>query len=196
LFPSVCLTSYLSLFLSFFLSDLLSSLCEGKSESRIFIYPKKKKKKDRYTSAKSTYPFVCNPLSPLFSPFSVTPSPWSLQGRLFPVLGIEIKKGYKFIVLRDAWGLVPNVSSGLLPSSSPLTRSLSSRARSQIRTMSPLPDSVGPHPRYLPLLSSHLFFSLLTLPLCLSFCAVLCGVEWKALRKSSTRSWCVDTQTA
>jgi hypothetical protein len=76
------------------------------------MFPKKKKKKDRYTSAKSTYPFVSS-LS--------TPPLISSQGRLFPVLGIEIKKGYKFIVLRDAWGLVPNVPAGLRLSSSPVS---------------------------------------------------------------------------
>ena len=33
---------------------------------------------------------------------------------MFPVIGIEIRKGYKFIVVRDGWGLVPEATNGKL----------------------------------------------------------------------------------
>eukprot|EP00602_Paraphysomonas_sp_CaronLab_P012205 CAMPEP_0185038078 /NCGR_PEP_ID=MMETSP1103-20130426/33284_1 /TAXON_ID=36769 /ORGANISM="Paraphysomonas bandaiensis, Strain Caron Lab Isolate" /LENGTH=855 /DNA_ID=CAMNT_0027576349 /DNA_START=137 /DNA_END=2704 /DNA_ORIENTATION=- len=58
----------------------------GKSETRIFHYPKKKKKKEKCVTNRGTYP----------------------HGRLFPVIGVEQRKGFRFLVLRDAWGLVPD----------------------------------------------------------------------------------------
>lgn len=32
------------------------------------------------------------------------------HGRLFPVVGVEESKGYKYLVLRDAWGLIPGIT--------------------------------------------------------------------------------------
>lgn len=66
-----------------------SSISFGKSEPRMFHVSKSKKKgpgANKLTTSKWTFPF----------------------GRLFPLLGIEFIKHYKYLVFRDAWGLVPH----------------------------------------------------------------------------------------
>lgn len=66
-----------------------SNVSFGKSEPRKFHVPKqrKKNKKQKLSTSNWTFPF----------------------GRLFPLIGIEQIKHYKYFVFRDAWGLVPHV---------------------------------------------------------------------------------------
>jgi hypothetical protein len=67
-----------------------SNISFGKSEPRMFHVTKVKKKKGKkLTTSKWTFPF----------------------GRLFPLLGIELIKHYKYFVFRDAWGLVPHAET-------------------------------------------------------------------------------------
>lgn len=68
-----------------------SNVSFGKSEPRMFHVSKakRKKKSKKLTTANWTFPF----------------------GRLFPLLGIDLLKHYKYFVFRDAWGLVPHADT-------------------------------------------------------------------------------------